>query len=599
MTTRFPGESTSETAMPRQEGSSKAPSVDQSLRNSEPEKASLEVLIEALDAFADVALDHDALLAVVAKRAGDVIGDIALVNLLSDDGQWLRPSAMFFPDPALADAYRAMLLATPARAGEGRAGQVIEQNEPLLVPVVEPELMAHLTREEWRGVVRRLNIHSLLIVPMRVRGVPIGSFTLFRNRPGHPYGEREQTLLQHLADRAALAVSNARAHAAVKESAARSQREADERFRHLVESVKDYAIFVLDPSGHVITWNIGAERIKGYKASEIIGKHFSTFYPPDEVAAGKCEQVLEIAAREGRYEEEGWRLRQDRSRLWANVTLTALRNSEGVLTGFAKVTQDLTHRREAEIRLRQLAAETAALAEKARIQEFQERFLAILGHDLRNPLASIAMGSELLRQQAANNPVTLRVLDRMGSSSQRMSRMIEQILDLTRSRLAGGLTVSPQPMDLRDALSAIIEELRTAHPTRSIELHCPPLPGCWDRDRLEQVFSNIIGNAISYGTVDKPVTVHGYKAGEQVRVDLHNDGPPIPEELRAKIFHPFRRGERDSRATNTAGLGLGLYISHEIVAAHGGELHVRSSEQEGTTFSVTLPLKARATPSGG
>src|SRR6476620_392021 len=122
----------------------------------------------------------------------------------------------------------------------------------------------------------------------------------------------------------------------------------EERFRLLVESVKDYAIFMLDSGGHVATWNLGAERIKGYKADEIIGKHFSIFYPPEDVAAGKTERELEIATREGRFEEEGWRIRKDGSRMWASVTITALRDAEGDLVGFAKVTRDLTDLRHAE-----------------------------------------------------------------------------------------------------------------------------------------------------------------------------------------------------------------------------------------------------------
>ncbi|HEY2903452.1 MAG TPA: PAS domain-containing sensor histidine kinase, partial [Polyangia bacterium] len=212
--------------------------------------------------------------------------------------------------------------------------------------------------------------------------------------------------------------------------------------------MKDYAIFILDPTGRVSTWNPGAERIKGYKADEIIGKHFSTFYPQEDVAAGKCERELEVATREGRFEEEGWRIRKDGSRMWANVTITPLYNPDGTLVGFAKVTRDLTERLQAEETRRALAMERATLAATTRIQEFQERFLAILGHDLRNPLASIDMGAGILRQRATD-PATTRVIDRMRTSSLRMSRMIEQILDLTRSRLAGGLLLRPQPIDLR------------------------------------------------------------------------------------------------------------------------------------------------------
>ena len=237
------------------------------------------------------------------------------------------------------------------------------------------------------------------------------------------------------------------------------------RFRLLVDSVRDYAIFMLDPGGYVQTWNLGAERIKGYRADEIIGKHFSTFYPPEVAASGKCEYELEVAVNEGRFEEEGWRIRKDGSRMWANVTITALRDPDGSVLGFAKVTRDLTERRQAEENERALAAERAAVAEKARIQEFQERFLGILGHDLRNPLASIDMGAAILHQQIAD-PKMLRVIGRMQSSSLRMSRMIEQILDLTRSRLADGLQLRPEPTDLCATITGIVEELRTAYPGR-------------------------------------------------------------------------------------------------------------------------------------
>ena len=365
----------------------------------------------------------------------------------------------------------------------------------------------------------------------------------------------------------------------------------EEPFRLLVESVKDYAIFILDAGGHISTWNPGAERIKGYSAQQIIGKHFSVFYPPEVAATGKCELELEIAEREGRFEEEGWRLRQDGSRLWAKVTITALRSPDGDLLGFAKVTQDLTQHRQAEDTERRLAAERAALAERERIQSFQERFLAILGHDLRNPLASLDMGASILRERTID-PAQLRILDRMSSSAQRMSRMIEQILDFTRIRLAGGLQLVRQPMDLRAALETIVGELSTAYPSRRITLVCPSVSGNWDRDRLEQVFSNLIGNALLHSDPNAPVTIEGRSNEQVVEVDVHNEGPPIPVELQSSLFNPFRRGERDSRTSLTAGLGLGLYISQELVQAHHGTLDVHSDAGTGTTFRVSLPVTA-------
>ncbi|MDB4983363.1 MAG: hypothetical protein JWM82_4115, partial [Myxococcales bacterium] len=368
----------------------------------------------------------------------------------------------------------------------------------------------------------------------------------------------------------------------------RQAEEETSRFRLLVESVKDYAIFILDPGGHVLTWNLGAERIKGYSADDIIGKHFSIFYPSEDIAAGKTERELEIATRTGRFEEEGWRIRKDGSRFWANVTITALRNRDGSLLGFAKVTRDLTQRREAEEMQRALVAETAALAEKSRIQEFQERFLAVLGHDLRNPLSSIDVGAGILRQRASD-PTEVRILDRMRNSSRRMARMIEQILDLTRARLAGGLELDRKPTNLCEILGRVVEELRVVHPVRTIELRCPALPGTWDPDRLEQVFSNLVGNALVHGDPAGPVTVEGRSDGRLVTVAVHNDGKAIPDALRNTIFNPFRRGEQEGPAPKAEGLGLGLYISREVTLAHGGDIEVRSSDIEGTTVRVTLP----------
>lgn len=378
-------------------------------------------------------------------------------------------------------------------------------------------------------------------------------------------------------------------------TARRAAEEETRRFRLLVESVKDYAIFMLDPNGQVASWNQGAQRIKGYAAEEIIGRHFSTFYPAEDVARGKLEMELEVATREGRFEEEGWRVRKDGSLFWASVTITAVRDSEGELMGFAKVTRDLTQRREVEANQRALAAQAAALAEKAQIHEFQERFLAILGHDLRNPLASIDMGTALLREQTTD-PAATRVLERMHASSARMSRMIEQILDLTRSRLATGIELALVLVDLRATLGKIVEETRIAHPARAIELRCPTLMGYWDPDRLEQVFSNLIGNAILHGDPASAVTIFAEAQRHIVVIGVHNEGRPIPAEIQATLFNPFRRGERESRTSKTAGLGLGLYISQEIVRGHGGSIAIDSSAGHGTTFRVTLPLsEARET----
>jgi signal transduction histidine kinase len=218
--------------------------------------------------------------------------------------------------------------------------------------------------------------------------------------------------------------------------------------------------------------------------------------------------------------------------------------------------------------------------------ELRERLVAVVGHDLRQPLAAIDIRLKVLRR-LAKNPEFLEDLDRLQASSRRMSRMIEQILDFTRSRLGRGLELAFAPMDLREALTAIVDELRAAHPAATIQLQCPELRGAWDRDRLEQVFSNLLGNALAHGDPDKPVTVTAGAEALHVWVQVHNEGPPIPQELQSALFNPFRLGERSSRSP--AGLGLGLYIANEVIHRHGGQIEIRSTAAEGTTLRVALP----------
>jgi signal transduction histidine kinase len=218
--------------------------------------------------------------------------------------------------------------------------------------------------------------------------------------------------------------------------------------------------------------------------------------------------------------------------------------------------------------------------------ELRERLVAVVGHDLAQPLASIDMRLELLREWS-KDPEFVEDLNGVQASSRRMSRMIEQILDFTRSRLGGGLALVVVPVDLRGTLTAIVDELRAAHPAATIQLQCPELRGTWDRDRLEQVFSNLIGNALAHGDPDKPITVTAGTEPLGVWVQVHNEGPPIPQELQSVLFNPFRKGELASRSP--AGLGLGLYISKEVILRHGGQIEVRSTAAEGTTFRVVLP----------
>jgi signal transduction histidine kinase len=229
---------------------------------------------------------------------------------------------------------------------------------------------------------------------------------------------------------------------------------------------------------------------------------------------------------------------------------------------------------------------------RRRTAQFQERFMAILGHDLRSPLSSMTMGLTLLRRRPPSRQMV--TIDRLTSTAARMSRMIDQLLDLTRSRLGTGIAIIPVPTDIGTVVMDVAEEARAAHPGRTLLVEMSgDLQGEWDPDRLAQVASNLVGNAMDHGTPDGPVTVTARGEAWVVRLTVHNGGPAIPAVLKNVLFDPFRRGHDAGETSRTSGLGLGLYITREIVVGHGGTIDVVSTDTEGSTFRVVLP-RARA-----
>lgn len=385
--------------------------------------------------------------------------------------------------------------------------------------------------------------------------------------------------------------------------------QGEERFKLLIESVKDYAIFMLDPEGRIISWNIGAERMKGYRAEEIIGHHFSRFYPEEDVRGGKCDYELEVAARDGRFEDENWRVKKDGTRFWANVIISRMVNRTGQLIGFAKVTRDLTQRRAlederiaratAEAEGRRLALEREALeralSEQKQIEVLRERLLGVVGHDLRSPLNSITMSAALMLKRGTLQDSDGKAVARIARSADRMSEIISQLLDFTRARLGGGIPIDPKLIDLADVCGDVIAECETAHPDRALRFDADiDTTGVWDRNRVAQVVANLIGNAIQHGKPDGPIDVRLRDEGEVVCLSVHNDGPPIPPDLLPAIFDPFR-GRTAHQARRGEGLGLGLFIVREMIRAHSGEIDVQSTEADGTTFLVKLPRKPAST----
>ncbi len=358
-----------------------------------------------------------------------------------------------------------------------------------------------------------------------------------------------------------------------------SLQEEQERFQLLVQSVRDYAIFMLDPEGRIATWNEGARRLKGYESEEIIGQHFSRFYTEEDRKRGHPAEELEIARREGLYHEEGWRLRKDGSRFWAGVTLTALYRN-GKLVGFAKVTRDLTERMRHE----------QALQEAVRVRD---EFLSIASHELRTPLTSLELQfSSLQRSSTWADERAQSKLATIGRQVDRLTALVESLLDVSRV-MAGRFTLELEPVDLGRLLEEVLGRFRAqaAKVGSELVLSLPEgVVGQWDRLRLEQIVTNLLSNALKYGP-GKPIEIGVTADADVVTLRVRDYGMGISPGDQARIFERF---ERAVSQRHFGGLGLGLWIVRQIVLALGGYISVRSQPGQGSEFMVTLPRVAPA-----
>jgi PAS domain S-box-containing protein len=366
-------------------------------------------------------------------------------------------------------------------------------------------------------------------------------------------------------------------------------------FRLMVESVSDYAIVMLDPDGLVASWNTGAQRIKGYSADEILGEHFASFYPKEDIDSGKPRRDLDAVTANGRYEDEGWRVRKDGSIFWANIVFTAIRDTAGNLRGFAKLTRDLTERNKVEAILTnaRAVAETANLA--------KSDFLSSMSHELRSPLNAILgfaqlMESDLPPPTPAQGESIIQILN----AGWYLLELINEVLDLATIE-SGKLSMSLEPVLLSDLLiecQAMVEPL--AH-RRNLRMVFPrsDAPFCVnaDRTRIKQVLINLLSNAIKYNTPGGLVTVdcRTNPASGQIRITVTDTGLGLPPEKVAQLFQPFNRLGQETGGVE--GTGIGLVVSKRLVELMVGVIGVESTVGRGSTFWIELPSTAPLTMS--
>jgi len=353
--------------------------------------------------------------------------------------------------------------------------------------------------------------------------------------------------------------------------------DTDEPFRLLVEAVKDYAIFMLDANGRIISWNAGAERIKGYLADEIIGQHFSRFYTEEDRARNWPAHVLAAAKAEGRCEDEGWRVRKDGTRFWADVVVTALYSKEGRLRGFAKITRDMTEKRHMD-----------ALRER---EALLHEFLAMLSHELRNPLAPIANALALFPKMPAEQHAKLwSVIDRQISH---LTRLVDDLLDVSRLTRRK-VVLKRELLDLNNLAAQAIETCQPLSDAKGQTLEFQAsgevLPVSADPTRIVQAISNLINNSVKYTAVGGRISVATRREGDEAVVRVTDTGIGIPAALLPKVFDVFVQGDR-SLDRSEGGLGIGLTVVKSLVGMHGGSVSAFSEGvQRGSEFVIRLPV---------
>jgi PAS domain S-box-containing protein len=364
-------------------------------------------------------------------------------------------------------------------------------------------------------------------------------------------------------------------------------RHSEEQFRLLVDGVKDYAIFMLDQAGNVVSWNSGAEQIKGYRADEIIGRHFSCFYARDDIESEKPKRELESAAKDGRFEEEGWRLRKDGSRFWASVVITALRDEFGVLRGFAKVSRDITKRIEAEAAEKARQALEVRAAELKRSTDELQQLAYVAAHDLQEPLRMVISYTQLLarRYQGRLDADADEFLSFAVDGALRMKLLVQGLLAYCRVETTGKDLIETSSAA---ALARALVKLRAAiEDSGAIVTHGPLPTVTADSVQLAQLFENLVGNAIKYHGVDPPrVHVSAKNLDSEWIFSVRDNGIGIDSQYFGRIFVMYQRLHGQKQIS---GSGMGLAVCKKIAERHSGRMWVESSLGKGSTFCVALP----------
>jgi len=527
--------------------------------------------LNALDGMMQAALDSpdeatllQRLLTLLVESALRV--DSALI-LLREDGTLRVRAAMGLEAEKL--------VGRRIRVGEGFAGRVAAERRPVAVRSASPD---PLLKEEALG---HLGLHALYGLPL-MDGEQLFGVAYMGSRTAYAFSEADTLLFRIMASRATALIVQAQLHA--REQAAREEAQHSLAMVNTLLATSPVGIAFLDRQLRYLRVNKTLAEINHVPMEAHLGRTVQEVLPAPvlSVIEPLLRHVLETGEPSASLEFTSTPalMSWPQDRTWL-ASYYPVHTKAGDLLGIGCVVLDITERKQAEQALEQAVS-------------FREQLLAVLGHDLRNPLGAITASAFQLTRAESLGPRERQAVERIRRSGARMARLIDDILDFARSRLGGGIPVTRQRMNMAEVCKATLEELQVTYPERQLlfEVHGNTW-GEWDPDRVAQVLSNLVFNALQHGREGVPVRTTVRDAGSEVLLEVHNEGEPIPEELMPRLFDPFKRRPEDQRPhegkSGTRSLGLGLHIVRQIALTHGGEVEVHSTAQEGTSFTVHWP----------
>jgi PAS domain S-box-containing protein len=485
------------------------------------------------------------------------------------------------PEPLLLVSIEGALLGTNASARTLLGRQAAElHGQPLgALSAEDPERLTAFLRRCARSMeplpgALTLRLASGEQVRRKCQGArlsPMDAFVVLR-LPDEPGGKNAFGLLNQKVEELTQEVHRRR-------QTEKRLEQSERRLRTVIDTLP-VGVWVVDERGHILSGNPASLRIWG--AEHLVGPERYADYQAWWADTGQrltAEDwaVTRAVTRGVVTLGELLRIRTfDGKDKYILNSAAPLLDMEGRIVGAIALNEDVTERKRVEDELRQAL-------------ELQEQLIGIVSHDVRSPLSVVVMSTQQLRQFELDVR-TRKVIDRLDRAGRRIEQVVKLLLDFTRARGGKGIPVQPQPLSLRELCARVVDELKAAHPQRTVELHGTPAWGEGDPARLFQVVANLVENAFKYGTVARPVTITTRELDDELQIEVHNEGRPIPEELLPRLFEPFSRGAQTEETVKLS-LGLGLYIVREIMRAHGGSVEVRSTADEGTTFTLRLPRR--------